>query len=106
MDSENVIHIKLNYMEALKAKRGILASELSFLNMAKKIERYRKMRLEELETKSKLHGKMKELKSNIKKLQGLLPNPKVPRIVKREEHAIEKQLEKDNIMHNEGDIES
>ena len=105
MSSENVIHIKLDYMEALKAKRSILSSELSALNIAKKIARYRTIRMEELGLKSRLYGKMKEAKSNIRKLQILLPNPKVPRIVKREQ-AIEKHLEAESVLHDEGDIES
>ena len=105
MSSENVIHIRLDYMEALKAKRSILSSELSSLNIAKRIARYRAIRMEELGLKSRLYGKMKEAKLNIKKLQSILPNPKVPRLVRREQ-AMEKHLEKDEILHNEGDIES
>ncbi|MDP3991882.1 MAG: hypothetical protein Q8P79_00010 [Nanoarchaeota archaeon] len=105
MSSENVIHIRLDYMEALKAKRSILSSELSSLNIAKRIARYRAIRMEELGLKSRLYGKMKEAKLNIKKLQSVLPNPKVPRLVRREQ-AMEKNLEKDEILHNEGDIES
>ena len=105
MSSENVIHIRLSYMEALKAKRGILASELGSLNIAKKIARYRAVRMEELRLKSILYGKIKEAKSNIRKLQILLPNPRVPKLIRRE-HAMEKQLEKEEAIHNEGDIES
>lgn len=105
MSSENVIHIRLDYVEALKAKRSILSSELSSLNIAKRIARYRAIRMEELGLKSRLYGKMKEAKLNIKKLQSILPNPKVPRLVRREQ-AMEKNLEKDEILHNEGDIES
>ena len=91
-------------MEALKAKRSILSSELSSLNIAKKIARYRTIRMEELGLKSRLYGKIKEAKSSIRKLQILLPNPKVPRIVKREQ-AIEKRLGEE-VLHDEGDIES
>ncbi|MDP3992038.1 MAG: hypothetical protein U1B79_01230 [Candidatus Pacearchaeota archaeon] len=101
MSSENVIHIRLDYMETLKAKRSILSSELSSLNIAKRIARYRAIRMEELGLKSRLYGKMKEAKLNIKKLQSILPNPKVPRLVRRE-HA----MEKNEILNNEGDIES
>ena len=105
MSSENVIHIRLNYIEALKAKRNILSLELSSLNIAKKIARYRAIRMEELGLKSILYGKIKEAKSNIRKLQILLPNPKIPRIVKRG-YAIEKHLEAEGVLHDEGDIES
>jgi len=105
MSSENVIHIRLNYMEALKAKRSILSSEMSSLNIAKKIARYRAIRMEELGLKSRLYGKIKEAKSNIRKLQILLPNPKVPRILKREQ-VMEKHLEAQGVLHDERGIES
>lgn len=104
MSSESVIHIRLDYMEALKARRSVLSSELNSLNIAKKILRYREIRMEELGLKSKLYGIIKETKSNIRKLQILLPSPKVPKIVKREQ-VIEKQVqEKDRS--DESGIES
>ena len=107
MSSESVIHIKLDYMEALKARRSILSSELGSLNIEKKIGRYWAIRLEELGLKERLYVKIKETKSNIKKLQSLLPNPKIPKIIKREE-AIEKAAKAENgpRTHSEGDIES
>lgn len=105
MSSENVIHIKLDYLEALKAKRSILSSELSSLKIARKIGRYRIIRLEELGLKSRLYGKMKEAKSNIRKLQSLLPIPKIPRIM-RKEQLIEKHPEAEKRSYDEGDIES
>ena len=107
MSSESVIHIKLDYMEALKARRSILSSELGSLNIEKKIGRYWAIRLEELGLKERLYVKIKETKSNIKRLQSLLPNPKIPKIIKREE-AIEKIAKTENgpRTHSEGDIES
>ena len=63
--------------------------------------------MEELRLKSLLYGKIKEIKSNIRKLQILLPSPKIPKIIRRE-HAMEKQLEKGEAIHRDGesDIES
>lgn len=90
MPSENVIHIKLDYMEALKAKRNILSSELGSLKVEKSIGRYRMARMEELMLKFKVYGKMKELKSSIRKLQNFLPNPRIPKIIKKEEAIREK----------------
>ena len=104
MSSENVVHIRLDYMEALQAKRSVLSSELSSLNIAKKILRYKAIRMEELGLKLKLYGKVKEIKSNIRKLQILLPNPKVPKIVRREQ-VMEKRLEGEN-RSDESGIES
>ena len=108
MSSENVIHIRLDYMEALKAKRGILYSELGSLKVAKKIARYREIRMEELRLKARLYVKMKEVKANIKKLQSLLPILKIPKIIKRKE-LIEKNQETESGSYgksSEGDIKS
>ena len=108
MSSENVIHIRLDYMEALKAKRGILYSELGSLKVAKKIAKYREIRMEELRLKARLYGKMKEVKANIKKLQSLLPILKIPKIIKRKE-LIEKNQETESGSYgksSEGDIKS
>ena len=108
MSSENVIHIRLDYMEALKAKRGILYSELGSLKVAKKIARYREIRMEELRLKARLYGKMKEVKTKIRKLQSLLPILKIPKIIKRKE-LIEKNQETESGSYgksSEGDIKS
>lgn len=93
-------------MEALKARRSILSSELGSLNIAKKIARYREIRMEELGLKARLYGKMKEAKSSIKKLQSLLPNPKMPRIMKREQVMEEHLGKTKSTTREQGDIES
>ena len=104
MSSENVIHIRLDYMEALKAKKAVLSSELTALNIGKKIARYREIRMEELELKMKMYNKMKEIKSSIRKLQIILPNPKMPKILK--EQAIEHHTGEEKVLHDENSIES
>jgi len=84
MPSENSIHIRLDYLEALTARRNLLSSELFSLNVAKRIAAYRTLRLEEFRLKSKLYGKMKTTRSHIKMLQEMLPNPKIPKILRKE----------------------
>ncbi len=106
MSSENTIHIKLDYLEALKAKKNILSSEMGSLNAAKRIERYRAIRLEELGLKARLYGKMKEIRLKIKELQNLLPNPKIPKIIKRGKLREEGHREAESRPHSDGDIES
>ena len=104
MSSENVIHIKLSYTEALKAKRSILSLEMGSLNIARNIVRYGAIRMEELGLKSKLYEKVKEAKTDMKDLQSLLPTPKIPKIIKREELK-EKYPEEESRSYKEGDIE-
>ncbi len=83
MPSENVVHIRLEYGEAIKAKRSILSSEKSSLMIEKMLGRYKSLRGAELDLKGKIYTRMKEARANIKKLQVLLPTPKIPRILKR-----------------------
>jgi len=83
MPSDNVIHIKLEYEEAINSKKNLLSAEMNSLKIAKIIGRYRELRLLEFEIKSRIYTKMKEIKANIKRLQALLPEPKRPRILKK-----------------------
>lgn len=95
MVSENTVHIRLEYDEAILSKRNILSSEMSSLKITKNIGRYKTLRFIELGLKGKIYTKMKETRANIKKLQVLLPEPKRPRILKRvhteEAHITAKQ---------------
>ncbi len=76
-----VIHIKLEYDEALQSKKDVLGSELGLLKVAKAIKKHQILRSDELKIKLRLHRKLKELKTNITKLQQVLPKIKIPEIL-------------------------
>ena len=104
MPKENLIHIKLDYPEAINAKRGVLSSQMRLLKIAKSIKEYNFYRNEEIELKSLLYKKSKELRLNIRKLQSVLPKAKLPEILKKEkEEKSEKPSRKEKIP--ERDIE-
>jgi len=84
MIKENLIHIKLEYGEALQTKRDILSSQIGLLRIAKTIRGYGFYRSNELELKLILYKKIKELKMNLGKLQKTLPKLKIPEIIKKE----------------------
>jgi hypothetical protein len=84
MIKENPIHVKLGYGEALQTKRDILSSQITLLRIAKAIKEYGIYRSGELELKLVLYKKMKELKTNLGKLQKTLPKPKIPDMLKKE----------------------
>jgi len=88
-----VIHIKLEHNEALESKKDILNSEIGLLNIVKSIKRFQDLRSEELKTKIKANKKLKELKTNIGKLQQTLPKIKIPEILeeKREDEEDDKE---------------
>ena len=109
MPSEDTIYIKLDYMEALKARRGILSSQLSALKVAKRIEQYKNLRFQELGLKSKLSTKFKDVKSNIRRLQATLPSGRLPKIVQKEKEkakVTEKSSERIGRIRQQSDIES
>ena len=85
MKNENLIHIKLEYEEALQSKKDILYSQMNLLKISKTLKNYSDLRIEELGIKLKLHRKIKELNTSVKKLQTTLPTLKIPEILKKEE---------------------
>jgi hypothetical protein len=91
MKSENIIHVKLEYPEALQTKRDILFSEMSFLKIEKIINNYKVLRLEELKLREELYKKIRATKTNIGRLQRVLPKIKIPEILKKEEKEEKKK---------------
>ena len=86
---ENIIHIKLEYQEALEAKKDILFSEMNLLKIAKKIQKYKELRKEELDLKLNILKKIKETKTEIRKLQRTLPKLEIPEILKKSQENFE-----------------
>ncbi len=89
-----VIHIKLEYPEALQAKKDVLGSELGLLRIAKAIKKHQVLRSDELKTKLRLHRKIRELKTSITKLQQVLPKVKITEILEEKEDKEEEEDEK------------
>ena len=61
VSNENLIHIRLEYGEAVEAKKDVLASEISLLKILKKIRAYREYKSKEFELKMDLYKKIKDL---------------------------------------------
>ena len=80
--SEKLIHVKLEYDEAVNTKRYILTSEKDLLRMMQTIRSYNSIRMEELKYKLRLQKKLYELNLNIKKLRSTLPRIEIPKILK------------------------
>jgi hypothetical protein len=91
MNSEQIIHIKLEYDEALELKRQTLNSETTLLQLRGSIQRYHKLRSLELKQKSKLQRDLKEVITGINKLHVELPQIRIPRIL--ENGVTEKHFE-------------
>jgi translation elongation factor EF-Tu-like GTPase len=85
MKEENFVYVKLEYEEALRSKRDLLASQVSLLKVVQMIRQYRLLRVEELRMKEKMYKKIKELIANIKKIKTNLPMIKIPKIKQGDE---------------------
>jgi hypothetical protein len=95
-------HIKLDYEEALTAKKQLLSSELNILQTTKKVRNYKVLRKKEIATKTKLKTAITSIKTKINHLQTLLPDQDIKiskhktrktRIQKQEKQSIQKELE-------------
>ena len=84
MKSEKLIHIKFGYESAIECKKDILATEIDLLKISQRVQRYREARIQELDIKSKMDRKMRAVKLDIGRLQNLLPEVKIPKILKPE----------------------
>ena len=99
MKEENLIHIKLEYNEAVQSKRDILSSEMNLLRIMRKIRQYQSLRLNELKIKTNLQKKVRAVKRDIKSVQLILPQIKMPAILQKnkpeeapKEPVIEKKI--------------
>ena len=100
MPEENLIHIKLDYSEALQSKKDMLASEMSALRIAKHIKAYKYHKSNKLDLKIGLYKKIKELKNLIINLQKVLPKLHMPEILRKEgytetDHKTESKAKKE-----------
>jgi len=100
MSDENLIHIKLEFEEALQSKKDILSSEINLLKLEKIIKRYHRLRKEELKSKLNLSKRMREIKIDIRKLEQTLPEIKIPKILETRGYE-----EKDRIIEKSGKTE-
>lgn len=92
MTNENLLHVKLEYSEALSSKRDALSSEIHLLRIARSIKRYKSLRQKELTIKNRLNKKIKETKSEFSKLEKILPKLRTLENFKKEQNE-EKILE-------------
>lgn len=89
--TESAIHIRLENPEAIQGKRDLLSSEINLLKIFQSIEHFKRLRAEELKKKRLVLKKSGEIKKNLNKLKIILPNLKIPKILKEEVSSIKKK---------------
>lgn len=92
-EKENLVHVKVDYPDAINSKKELLSSELNLLQTASIIKRYTRLRLEELKIKNRLLSKIKELRTDSAKLQIVLPKIKIHTEKIAEEKKEDKEFE-------------
>lgn len=106
---EEIIHVKLEYLEAYEEKRNLLSSEMSFLRIARSLKNYQSLRQEELSVKLRIVKKINEVNVYIRKMEMLLPKIRIPEILQkseRESNEMEKLERKIKISRDKHDVSS
>jgi hypothetical protein len=80
----SLIHLRFDHTRAIGARKDLLNSEISFLNLAKSIKKYKTLRAEELKKKEMIYSKIKSVKTDLNKLKKSLPKVVIPKILKKE----------------------
>lgn len=107
MKDENVMYVKLENDEGVKAKSDILSIQMSLLKILRAMRGYSKTRAEELKIKSKLFNSIKETNANIKKIQENIPKLTTSPIKKpEEEHEFKSILKERRSEKQDTDLES
>ena len=96
-------HIKLDYLEALNAKKQLLSFEINLIYANKNLSKYRKLRRREFALKNKLKISITSLKAKLLLLLSTLPKDQgtpeiqaekqIKREQEREEESISTELE-------------
>ena len=108
---EKLIHLKIGYLDSLETKKDVLTLQKDLIGLAGQIERFNSVRISEINSKIKLGIVMRKTVDSLKKLKGILPDPKVPKILIKEnaEKPAKKEKKLDMKMQkirDERDIES
>lgn len=91
MKKNPLIHIKLDYEEAVQSKKDVLTTEIDLIKMAQAIKNYRILRLKELQMKIELLKKLKDTKTDITKIRSVMPKLEIPKILRKHEEEMKKE---------------
>lgn len=84
-------HVRLNYEEALNAKKQMLASQMSLLQIVKRLKQYKILRKRELAIKTKLKSAIANLNSKISLIQSTFPEEDKPKVDKRKKRIAKEE---------------
>ncbi|VVB79960.1 Uncharacterised protein [uncultured archaeon] len=82
--TQNPLHIRIEYMEAVESKRDLLSTEANLIQIRQAIKKYQDLRIQELRLKLKIQKAVKEVESEIAHLEKILPQIRIPRYLVEE----------------------
>jgi len=88
-------HIKLDYEEALSAKKQLLSMELNLLQTEKRVRNYKLLRKKELAMKNFLRRSLRELRTRINAEESTMPHEEEPMKIRTIRKGIEKRKQVD-----------
>ncbi len=91
MEGENPVYLKVGYYESLGAKREVLSSEASLLNLIKIMRRYNSLKKEELRIRASIYKTIKELNSKVRETKSYFPFFEIPEKFKKKEPRVKKE---------------
>ncbi|MEK6918282.1 MAG: hypothetical protein AABW51_05025 [Nanoarchaeota archaeon] len=95
--NDSLIHVKLEYEEALQSKRDILLTESELIKTAQAIRKYKELRMKEIAMKLELIKRIRDFKTQWRNTLHLLPPLELPKIIEDiEEERHKKEHHKDN----------
>ncbi len=92
LKENELIHVKLEYVELLQAKRDLLSLQMELLKIVKIVRKYHFFRIEELKKKEILYKRIKQTNIKIRKLQVVLPKLHVPKMLKHPHERKQKKV--------------
>jgi len=82
MSDEKLIHVKMDYVDALESKKSLLNLEKELLELNEVAFNFSSLRIQELRAKVKFCQGIKNLSNSLMILKKNLPEGKVPRMMK------------------------
>ena len=84
MMDEKLIHLKIGYLDSLETNKNILNLQKELINLGERVEKFNSVRMREIDSKIKLGIISRKFSDSAKKLVASMPEPKVPKILRRE----------------------
>lgn len=96
--NNEVVHLKLEYPEALEGRKDMLSSEINTLQLLRIIKKYHTIRNQELNKKIEMQKKIKDIQKNLELMTKLMPKPKIQKIMKN--INVKTKEDKNNLNHD------